>query len=131
MLKFKVLRDGYAIIEDGFVYKFDKYGKLISSELPLTPEYVNGALDVDFASILSTNSRLELAIFKNNNITKYTSTVPSNIFAMSFMQFIKPICFLNRSGVYDGVNYSQGIFVVNNIVLTNELINKLQLKLVE
>ena len=69
MLLFKKLTGGkYCIIEDQNVILFDKTGKCISSDLAITPEYLNGALKMNYVSILSSGKRLEVGVFINDTL---------------------------------------------------------------
>lgn len=132
MLLFKKLTGGkYCIIEDQNVILFDKTGKCISSDLSITPEYLNGALKMNYVSILSSGKRLEVGVFINDTLTKYLSSLNPQDCVMKAFANLKPICFLRRNGSQDNINYNQAIFVCNSTYTGEGLVDLLKLSKVE
>lgn len=113
MLLFKKLMGNkYAIIEDGEVMTFDNTGKCLEEGLPLSPTYVNGAVKMNYVSVLSSGKRLEVALFVNDVMTTYLSSLNPQDCVMKAFSSLSPICFLRRNGKKDGINYNQAIFVM-------------------
>ena len=112
MLLFKKLSAGkYCIIENQRVALFDKTGKCLDDNLSITPEYLNGAIKVNYVSVLSSSKYLEVATFIDNVMTKYSSSLEPQDCVMRAFSSLNFICFLRRNGQSDGVNYNQAIFV--------------------
>ena len=116
MLLFKRLLGGrYSIIEDGRVYLFDKTGKIEAENLPLTTEYTNSAVQVDYISILYARKRVEVAIFKRGTLTRYESSLSAQDCVMVAFYKLKFICFLRRDGKFNNIGYNQAIMVMTDI----------------
>lgn len=128
VLLFKKLSGGrYCIIENQRVSLFDKSGKCIDDNLSITPEYVNGSVKMNYVSVLSSGKRLEVALFVNNTMTLYKSSMKPQDCVMKAFASLKPLCFLRRDGKLDGINYNQAIFVCQDTYTGNGLEELLQL----
>lgn len=123
----KLIGNKYAIIEDGEVTTFDNMGKCLEEGLPLSPTYVNGAVKMNYVSVLSSGKRLEVALFVNDVMTTYTSSMQPQDCVMKAFSSLSPICFLRRNGKQDGVNYNQAIFVMPDTYGGNGLVEMLSL----
>lgn len=118
MLLFKKLNSGkYCIIEDGLVTLFDKTGKCLAENLGVTPEYLNGAVKMNYVSVVSSGKRLEVALFVNDIMTKYTSSMLPSDCVMKAFSILHPLCFLRRNGKSDDINYNQAVFVCNKEIV--------------
>ena len=128
MLLFKRLSAGkYCIIENQRVALFDKTGKCLDDNLSITPEYVNGAVKKNYVSVLSSGKRLEVALFVNDVMNLYSSTLAPQDCVMRAFSFLKPVCFLRRNGKKDDINYNQAIFVCQDSYAGEGLVEALHL----
>lgn len=128
MLLFKKLSAGkYCIIENQRVSLFDKTGKCIDDNLSITPEYLNGAVKMNYVSVLSSGKRLEVALFVNDVMTQYISALEPQACVLKAFSFLKPMCFLRRNGKKDDINYNQAIFVCRDSYTGEGLVEALQL----
>lgn len=130
MLLFKKLGiDKYCIIEDGEVFVFDKTGKCIGEKISISPEYVNGAIKINFVSVLSSGKNLEVCIFSEDKMDKYLSSLSPQDCVMKAYSALKPLCFLRRNGKFSDINYNQAIFICVSIDV--DLVSILQLQKIE
>lgn len=128
MLRFKKLVGGkYCIIENKDVYLFDKTGNCIQEKVCLSPEYLNGSLEMNYISILSTSGGTEVAVF-NKDMTKYKSDISSQDCVMLVYNSINFLCFLRRNGEVEGVKFTQAIFVLGDTYPNSRLVELLKLK---
>lgn len=128
MLLFKRLSGNkYCIIEDGLVTIFDNMGKCIDEGLPLSPTYVNGAIKMNYVSVLSSGKRLEVALFVNDIMITYLSSMKPQDCVMKAFSELSPVCFLRRNGKQDGINYNQAIFVMPDSYTGSGLVDMLSL----
>lgn len=124
----KLIGNKYAIIEDGEVMTFDNMGKCLEEGLPLSPTYVNGAVKMNYVSILSSGKRLEVALFVNDVMSTYLSSMKPQDCVMKAFSELSPVCFLRRNGKHDGVNYNQAIFVMPDSYNGKGLVDMLNLR---
>lgn len=128
MLLFKRLSAGrYCIIENQNVVLFDKTGNCINDNLSITPEYLNGAVKMNYVSVLSSGKRLEVALFIDDVMTRYESKLQPQDCVLKAFSFLNPLSFLRRNGKLDNINYNQAIFVCQESYRGEGLIELLQL----
>ena len=128
MLLFKKLSLGrYCIIENHRVSLFDRSGKCLDDNLSIAPEYVNGSVKMNYVSVLSSGKRLEVALFVDDIMTLYTSSLTPQECVMKAFMSLKPLCFLRRDGKQDNINYNQAIFVLQDTYKGDGLVDLLKL----
>lgn len=129
MLLFKrLVGDKYCIIEDKFVTIFDRTGRCLEEGIPLSPQYLNDAMKMNYVSVLSSEGRLEVAIINDDIMTRYVSELSPQNCVLKAMGYLKPVCILRRNGKFDGVNFNQAIFVCTTTSRGTGLIDELKLK---
>lgn len=127
-LLFKKLSGGkYCIIENQRVCLFDRDGKCLNDNIHIAPKYVNGAVKMNYISILSSGKYLEVAVFVNDTMVKYSSSLSPEICVMKAFSYLKSICVVRRDGKQDNINYNQAIFVVSDEYTWDDLVEVLQL----
>lgn len=130
MLLFKKLTGGrYCIIEDDSVFVFDKMGKCIKENEPISPDYLNYAVTADYISVLSSGKRLEVAICINGKLDVFTCSIPAQNCVMQVFSNYKSTCFLRRDGKIDNISYNQAVFIYpEGYLVRDDVVKFLDLK---
>ena len=112
MLRVKMLLNNeLAIIDDGKVVIFNNIGKVINEDAELIPKYTNGMLNLPIISILSSNNKVEIALFENDTMKRYMTGVDAMSVAMRIQRNGRVLRLLRRDGKVDDTRYNQLLFL--------------------
>ena len=99
------------IIDEGKTYIFDRAGNCYIEDGGLLPKYTNGVLSLPIISILSSSSKVEIALFENDSIRKFGTSFDSSKCLMNICTKGSYIKMLTRSGKHEGILFNQMILV--------------------
>lgn len=125
MIRAKQLRDQSIIImEDGVLHKFDLAGSYVG-EVQRLPQYLEGMQSYPIVSLLSSGGSLQMGLFFEDDTFKevdlgdmsISNAIVSKISKVNFFRTLK------RTGEYDGVRYTQGLFLCRRGTDLNKLID--------
>lgn len=112
MIRVKVFANGdIAIFDEGMGYLFDRTGRLIQENLPKIPKYTDGLSNLPIVSVLSSSGSAEVAVFVNDNMEILPSSTPVSSLVLNIQKIGGFLRMLTRTGVKDGVNYNQMVFI--------------------
>lgn len=112
MIRVKILKDnGIAIIENGLVNVFDKGGRLIKEDAGLIPQYTSGMTELPIISVLSSNGKVEIALFDKDDMTLCVTDEEALQVAMRIQMNGKIVRMLRRDGKVENIRFNQLILV--------------------
>lgn len=100
--------DTVAVIDSDMCKIFDRSGRILNDNAPLTPDIVMGRDVYKAISVLSSSTEVEIALFDEAEVRKYKGDSNTVFSLMSVGGFIRRI---QTKGVSNGIKYTQMIFL--------------------
>lgn len=104
-------RNEVYILENEKICKFDGFGECIEENVPRTPTITNGMQNLPIFSVLSSGGAVDIAIFENDVMKRYSCSMSSSDIVSTMMTLRGFARMLKRSGMESGVKYNQMIYV--------------------
>lgn len=112
MLRVKMLTGNETcIFDDGKTYIFNRAGNCYIEDGGLLPKYTSGMLSLPIISILSSSGKVEIALFENDNMRKFSTNFDSSKCLMGICSKGGHIKMLTRSGKHEDILFNQMILV--------------------
>ena len=128
MIRVKMLpKNEVCVIDNGKSYLFNLSGLCYKEDASLIPKYTTGMLELPIISILSSNNKVDIAVFCNNGVEmkRYITDKDAMTCAMTLQMKGGFVRMLRRDGMQDNIRFNQLLFVYKEGTSLNGLITEL------
>ena len=123
-----LLNNEVAIIDETNVVLFNNIGKVIKENAELIPKYANGMQALPVISVLSSNNKVEVALFENDTMKRYATNEDALAVATRIQAEGKILRLLRRDGKFENTRFNQLLFIYTEGTQLQDKIKNLQVQ---
>ena len=123
-----LLNNEVAIIDETNVVLFNNIGKVIKENAELIPKYANGMQALPVISVLSSNNKVEVALFENDTMKRYATNEDALAVATRIQSEGKILRLLRRDGKFENTRFNQLLFIYTEGTQLQDKIKNLQVQ---
>lgn len=129
MLRVKMAsRNEVYIIDGDNIVKFDSFGECIGENIMRTPDVTNNMQNLPVMSVLSSNGKVEVALFKDDIMTRYDCKLKATDIMAKMMSIRGYARMLKRNGTQETIKFNQLIYIFPAGYNFNTLMSSLNLE---